>query len=191
MKLEVASIMTGKLEGKTALTTGASRGIGRAIAEKFASKGAAFIGVHYGNNEAAAREVVSHIKALGAKAVALQAELTGGKAGADRLWSAFEAAAAKDVGSIESDIRINNAGIAPAVSLDQTSKAVFDDVIAVNLKAPVFPHPGGGGDRPRRPRAGSRPDHHGDAGEQGPPALASEERPGRGAPSGARRRDDG
>src|SRR5262245_34236792 len=90
--------MRGKLEGKTALITGASRGIGRAIAEKFAREGATFIGAHYGNNEAGARDAVSRIKALGAKAVALQAELTGGKAGADKLWNAFEAAAAKDGG---------------------------------------------------------------------------------------------
>jgi hypothetical protein len=93
------------------------RDLGRAIAKKFARDGAASIGVDYGNHAAAARDAVSRIKALGAEAVALQAELAGGKAGADRLWSTFEAAAAKDAGSLELDRLVDNAGIAPAISL--------------------------------------------------------------------------
>jgi 3-oxoacyl-[acyl-carrier protein] reductase len=138
MPLVVASSMTGTLAGKTALSTGASRGIGSAIAEKFARAGAASLAVLDGTHAAAAREAVSPIQAVGAKAGTLQAELTGGKAGADRLWRALEANAAKDVRSLELDMLVNNAGIAPAVSLDQTSAAVFDAVIAVHLNAPFF-----------------------------------------------------
>jgi short chain dehydrogenase len=144
MKLEVASIMTGMLEGKAGLITGAPRGIGRAIAEKFARDGAAFIGIDYGNHEAAARDAVSRIKALGAEAVALQAELTWGKAHAGKLWSTFAAAAGKDVGSIELDMRVNNAGIAPAVSLVIKRQRQSSMTSSRSISKPRFSHAGCG-----------------------------------------------
>lgn len=62
------------LRGKTALVTGASRGIGRAIAERLAADGA-LVAVNYARDEVAAKEVVAAITAAGGRAFAVQAEL--------------------------------------------------------------------------------------------------------------------
>jgi Universal stress protein family len=69
--------------------------------------------------------------------------------------------------------------------LPEAPSAVLDPAAQLML-----PQPSQTRDRPRRPRTGSRPDHHGDARPQGPPALVPAECHGPGAPSGARRRDD-
>ena len=128
----------GKFSGKIALVTGASRGIGAEIAKKLAAGGAEFIGVHYASNRDAALKVVEEIKALGSKAVALEAELTTGISGVKRLWAAFEDAVRSEIGSVQLDILINNAGIAPGNPFEETSIETFEDVINVNLKAPYF-----------------------------------------------------
>ena len=85
--------MSGKLSNKVALITGGSRGIGRAAALAFAAEGASFIGVHYGSNADAAQATVREIEALGAKAVAINADLRNGKEATDSIWKQFEAAA--------------------------------------------------------------------------------------------------
>lgn len=121
-----------------ALITGSSRGIGRATALAFAREGAAFIGVHYASNADAAKVTVKEIEALGGKAVAIGADLREGKAAADRIWGLFKTAAVAQTGAHRLDILVNNAGIAPALSLGQTSESVFDEVMAINLKAPFF-----------------------------------------------------
>lgn len=128
----------GRFKGKVALITGASRGIGAEIAKKLAAGGAEFIGVHYANNRDAALTVVEDIKALGSKAVALQAELSAGISGVTTLWSVFEEAVRAEYGTVHLDILINNAGIAPAILFEETSIDVFEEVINVNLKAPYF-----------------------------------------------------
>jgi NAD(P)-dependent dehydrogenase (short-subunit alcohol dehydrogenase family) len=130
--------MSGRLSNKIALVTGGSRGIGRGIALAFAREGAAFIGVHYGRNAAAAEATVREIEALGAKGVAIKADLGQGKEGADRLWEGFRAAAIEATGEPGLDILVNNAGIAQAISLTETSESAFDDIMTVNFKAPFF-----------------------------------------------------
>lgn len=72
-----------RLDGKTALITGAGRGIGRAVAMRLASDGAR-VAVHYGSSADAAREVVEAIEAQGGCAIGLQADL-GAPAGAAGL----------------------------------------------------------------------------------------------------------
>jgi len=123
-----------RLKNKIALVTGSSRGIGRATALAFAKEGAAFIGVHYTSNADAARATVGELEALGARAVAIQADLRTGKAAADRIRDQLRAA----TGSPWLDILVNNAGVAPAVSLNETGEAIFDEVMAINFRTPFF-----------------------------------------------------
>lgn len=85
--------MSRRLASKVALITGSSRGIGRAAALAFAKEGAAFIGVHYASNADAAQSTVREIEALGAKAVAIKADLRKGKEATDSIWEQFKTAA--------------------------------------------------------------------------------------------------
>ncbi|CAD6518733.1 Glucose 1-dehydrogenase [Paraburkholderia hiiakae] len=130
--------MSGKLSNKVALITGGSRGIGRAAALAFAREGAALIGVHYGANIDAAAATIREIERLGAKAVAIKADLRGGKEATDSLWEQFSRAAVAATGEPRLDILVNNAGVAPAVSLAQTSESTFDELLTINFKAPFF-----------------------------------------------------
>ncbi|MEV4167530.1 SDR family oxidoreductase [Nonomuraea dietziae] len=119
------------LNGKTALVTGGSRGIGRAIAQRLAGDGAR-VAVHYGSNEQAAKETVSAIEAAGGQAFAVQAEL-GVEGDAETLWAAFDAQAD------ELDILVNNAGIlGDQVDITGVTREHFDRLFAVNTRAPFF-----------------------------------------------------
>jgi 3-oxoacyl-[acyl-carrier protein] reductase len=91
------------LTGKTALVTGGSRGIGRAMAKRLGQEGAR-IAVHYGSNESAAKETVSAIEEAGGSAFTIHAEL-GVPGDADALWAAFDAEADGV------DTLVNNAGV--------------------------------------------------------------------------------
>ncbi|MEU8913737.1 SDR family oxidoreductase [Streptomyces nigrescens] len=123
------------LSGKTALVTGGSRGIGRAISERLAREGAR-VGVHYGRDGAAAKETVSAIEAGGGQAFAIQAEL-GVPGDVEALWAAFDEQAEG------LDILVNNAGINKAADgtlkrIDAVTAEDFDLLFAVNTKAPFF-----------------------------------------------------
>jgi len=118
------------LAGRTALVTGASRGIGRGIAERLARDGAR-VAVHYGRNEAAAKETVAAIEAAGGSAFAIGVEL-GLPGDAEALWEQF------DRHADGLDILVNNAGIGTAPPLEEITEEEYDRVFAVNVKAPFF-----------------------------------------------------
>ena len=130
--------MSGRLSNKVALVTGGSRGIGRAVALSFAREGAALIGVHYASNREAAEATVRDVEALGARAVAIGADLRDAKTAAGSIAEAIRAAALAATGEAGLDILVNNAGIAVATPLAQTSEATFDDLMTINFKAPFF-----------------------------------------------------
>lgn len=128
--------MSKSLEGKVALVTGASRGIGRAIALKLADEGAT-VAVHYGRNRASADEAVAEISARGGKAFAIGADLTA-KDAAKTLFTAFDSQAKSAGGNGKFDVLVNNAGIAPLVGFADTTEAQLDELLTVNIRAPFF-----------------------------------------------------
>jgi 3-oxoacyl-[acyl-carrier protein] reductase len=124
------------ITGKTALVTGASRGIGKATALRLAANGA-FVIVHYGAAEKEAHAVVDQIKAAGGKAAALQADLAD-PAQVERLAAATRTTLRAQTGAERLDILVNNAGIAPFVGFADTDDATLDRILAVNVKAPYL-----------------------------------------------------
>ncbi|MCA6942712.1 3-oxoacyl-ACP reductase FabG [Pectobacterium polaris] len=132
-----------ELAGKKALVTGASRGIGAAIALELAEKGAD-VAITYQNSEARALDVVRAIEAKGRRAFAIKADSADAEA---VVRSVNEAADA--LGGL--DILVNNAGIARGGMLSQLSLADIDDTLNVNVRAVLLasqaaiPHLGQGG----------------------------------------------
>lgn len=114
------------LDGKIALVTGASRGIGRAIALAMAEQGAV-VGINYAGNVAAAEEVKQQIEAAGGKAMLLQADVADAQAAEEMIK--------KVVGEFgRLDILVNNAGITRDGLLMRMKEADWDDVLSTNLK---------------------------------------------------------
>ncbi|MFD2638241.1 3-oxoacyl-[acyl-carrier-protein] reductase [Piscibacillus salipiscarius] len=114
------------LDGKVALVTGASRGIGKAIALELASKGANVV-VNYAGSQERAEAVAQEIKQLGQEAVAVQANV----ASPDEVKQLVKTTT-DEFGSI--DILVNNAGITRDNLLMRMKEDEFDDVIDTNLK---------------------------------------------------------
>jgi 3-oxoacyl-(acyl-carrier-protein) reductase len=119
-----------RLEGKTALVTGASRGIGRAIAVELAREGAK-VAVNYASNEAAAEEVAAEIKKLGVECLLLKADVADSKAA-----RAMVKQAAEQFGHL--DILVNNAGITRDALLPRMTDDQWLQVIQTNLNGCFF-----------------------------------------------------
>jgi 3-oxoacyl-[acyl-carrier protein] reductase len=128
--------MSKPLAGKTAVVTGASRGIGRAIALRLGRDGA-LVGVHYGRNREAADRAVKDIEGAGGAAFSVGVEL-GTLASVEELFDALDLELTSRNGSNRFDVLVNNAGIAPDTSVEETTEDVFDRVFAVNTKVPFF-----------------------------------------------------
>ncbi|CAI7642213.1 unnamed protein product [Penicillium bialowiezense] len=118
------------LAGKVALITGASRGIGAAIAIKFAQRGAD-IAVNYVSNASAAEAVAAQIRALGVRAITLQADVSK----EDEVKSMFETAH-REFGRL--DIAVSNSGIEHFGDLSEVKGSDIDAVFAVNVKGQYF-----------------------------------------------------
>jgi len=119
-----------RLKGKVALITGASRGIGREIALRYAQEGA-IVAVNYHSNRAAADAVVGTIQDAGGKAKAFAADCSR-VAEIDAMVAAIGA----ELGPI--DILVNNAGIYMPISIEDTQEEDWDRQIDLNLKGPFF-----------------------------------------------------
>jgi len=119
-----------RLDGKVALVTGSSRGIGAAIAARLAAEGAS-VAVNYAGSEAAAQDVVARITRAGGTARAFQADISDPKSAQALVDGVLEA-----FGTI--DILVNNAGITRDGLLVRMSDDDWDDVLRTNLSGAFF-----------------------------------------------------
>ena len=116
-----------ELKGKVALVTGASRGIGRAVALSLAAEGAA-VAVNYRERAKEAAAVVAEIEKAGGRAMAVAADVSDGKAVAGMVT-----AVEQKLGPV--DVLVNNAGLAIIRGIEDVTEEEFDQTIAVNLKS--------------------------------------------------------
>ena len=122
--------MSAPLQGRVALVTGASRGVGRGVAVKLASRGAA-VAVNYRRQAEAAEEVVAEITAAGGRARAYRAAI-----GVDEEVAAMVAAVAADLGAV--DLLVNNAGSASrGRTVAETPRSEYDSLMNVHALGPI------------------------------------------------------
>ena len=119
-----------RLQGRVAIITGASSGIGQGIAKHFASEGANVV-INYAGNAAGAAKTLKMVEAEGAQGAIIQAEVSqveAARALVEQSWQKF--------GTV--DILVNNAGVETKTPFIDTKEEDFDRIIGVNLKAPFF-----------------------------------------------------
>jgi NAD(P)-dependent dehydrogenase (short-subunit alcohol dehydrogenase family) len=126
----------GALDGKVAIVTGASRGIGRETALRLGAEGAAVV-VHYRTQREGADEVVRAIEAGGGRAFALQANFSD-PAAPRRFYEALDPELERRYGSRGFDILVNNAGAGTRAVIEEVTEEALDDTLQVDLKAPFF-----------------------------------------------------
>jgi len=124
------------LTGRTALVTGASRGIGRAIALALGRRGA-HVAIHYHAASDAADEVAGMIRAAGGQAWTLRADLSAPEAASDLALELRQTLFERN-GDAGLDILVNNAGVGLRALLADVTPQDFDRVLQVNLKSPFF-----------------------------------------------------
>jgi NAD(P)-dependent dehydrogenase (short-subunit alcohol dehydrogenase family) len=128
--------VTKVLEGKTALVTGGSRGLGRGMSERLAASGA-LVAVNYAANETAAKDTVAAIEAAGGQAFAVQARL--GEPGAHRaLAEAVAAEFRRRTGSPGLDILVNNIGGGDYGTIASVTPEQYDQTFSNNVRSPFF-----------------------------------------------------
>jgi 3-oxoacyl-[acyl-carrier protein] reductase len=118
------------LSGRAALITGASGGIGQALARRLAADGVA-VALGYGRNAQPARSLAAEIVTAGGRAVALGADLRRPEAPGELVQAAEDA-----LGRV--DVLVSNAGLGHMQPLEDISSGDFDEMIAVNLRAPFL-----------------------------------------------------
>lgn len=126
----------GRLTDKTALVTGSSRGMGRAAAVRLAREGA-LVAVHYTSNQEAAEQTVIEIEKDGGRAFTVRAEL-GVPGDVHTLFLGLERGLRERTGTTDLDILVNNAGVMGGATPEETTPEKFDELFAVNAKAPFF-----------------------------------------------------
>ena len=119
-----------RLEGKAALITGSSRGVGRAIALAYAREGASVV-VNYTSNKDAAEEVVASIEKMGSRAISFKADVAKGAEAEALVKRGIE-----EFGDL--DILVNNAGFGRPAMLLKMSEDQWDQVLDIHLKGAFF-----------------------------------------------------
>lgn len=127
--------MMESLAGKVALVTGASRGIGRAIAWRLAEQGA-LVAVHYGSDVASAEQTVTAIREVGREAFSIGGDLSADGT-IERLFDALDRELAAR-GASGLDILVNNAGTGIMATLESTDEVIYDRLFDINLKGMFF-----------------------------------------------------
>ncbi|KYG61132.1 short-chain dehydrogenase [Bdellovibrio bacteriovorus] len=123
------------LNGKIALVTGGSRGIGKAISLRLASEGA-FVIVHYGSNKVEAEQTLKEIRQMGGEGVLVSADFKKSNA-VENLFSQIDEVVVRD-GEVHLDILVNNAGIGMIQDFETTTEAQLDALHAINIKSPFL-----------------------------------------------------